>query len=306
VTAAQLLLGLSALALSTAAFGLSPDSPRLELPPGSVELRQFLGRGEEMFLKLEEREPEVFRHLSQRQQTDIFRKILKSVDPDADLALPPQSDATEKPAVFPAAPLAAGRAYYCRVDTLDTEVLSQLSETLAKAAASQAGLILDLRDCGGDDYRLALKAAGLFPGSGPLALLIGGRTRGAGELLASHLAGCGKALVVGQPSAGKPWADLRSNLSSGDVLLTPSAPPDSVKLDAPLPLRPDFAAPAYPMTDPKELEEFNEDLDDDPCVEKAVDLLIGLDKVRNKKPTQKVQEGGLGDNPFQGVSPNPK
>ena len=279
------------------------DSPRLDRPAGSVELRQFLGRGEEMFLKLEEREPEVFQHLSQGRQTDIFRKILKSVEPDADLAAAAQPDAARKLAAVPGLPLAAGRVCYCRVDGLDSEALSRLSGALAKAGESHAGVVVDLRGCGGDDYALALKAADLFLGAGPLALLVGAQTHGAGELLASHLAGRGKALVVGEPSAGKPWADIKSALSSGDVLLTPSSPPDSVRLDAPLPLRPDFAAPAYPMAEPGELQEFGDNLDDDPCVKKAVDLLIGLDKVRNKKSTQKVQEGGLGGNPFKGFPP---
>ena len=95
-----------------------------------------------------------------------------------------------------------------------------------------AGLILDLRFAGGEDYGAAREAAGLLTdktGPRPLVILVNGRTQGAAETLAATLRAAEAGLVIGSQTAGSAMTFKEFPLKDGERLLVAVAP---VKTDA--------------------------------------------------------------------------
>lgn len=137
---------------------------------------------------------------------------------------------------------------YIKVNGLYSSNASALaSELRERAAAKHGGIILDLRDAGGDDAAGAAKVAGLFAKAGaplfsfegdadaartaysadggtgvksaPLMVLVDERTRGAAEILAAALADSIKgAMLVGETTAADPLLREFIPLAAGDVL----------------------------------------------------------------------------------------
>ena len=121
-------------------------------------------------------------------------------------------------------------------------------QTALKPDPDLRGLILDLRDAGGEDVDAVLAAAALFCGpdkvlaqwkglddsgasdlrsapwvgpgvEAPVLVLINAHTRGASELFAALLARCGRGvLLVGEPAAGDPLLRESIPLDDGPVL----------------------------------------------------------------------------------------
>lgn len=69
------------------------------------------------------------------------------------------------------------------------------------------GIIVDLRESSGDDYKLARRNSELLEDAAkgkPIAVLIDGSTSGASEEIARFLAGTGNAVTIGSRTAGSP------------------------------------------------------------------------------------------------------
>ncbi|MGO8837651.1 MAG: S41 family peptidase [Limisphaerales bacterium] len=98
-----------------------------------------------------------------------------------------------------------------------------------------AGVVLDLRFAGGDDYAAAQETAKLLsapkasrPIAGPLVVLVNGKTRGAAEALVAALREAGAALSLGSPTAGAAMTFKEFALKDGEQLLIATTP---VKVD---------------------------------------------------------------------------
>lgn len=125
------------------------------------------------------------------------------------------------------------------------EVSPGLAQQLAAARASMEatnkveGWVLDLRACGGRDYRAAAQAAGLFVNAEqvlisyddvkltsaaggeaglPVVVLVNGETTGSAEALAGALREAGPAVVMGSRTAGEAFAMRSFDLDNGQRL----------------------------------------------------------------------------------------
>jgi C-terminal processing protease CtpA/Prc len=140
-----------------------------------------------------------------------------------------------------------GDVRYVRLNGLYPRSAPEVQAAL-KPDPDLRGLILDLRDAGGEDVDAVLAAAALFCGpdkvlaqwkglddSGasdlrsapwvgpgietPVLVLINARTRGASELFAALIARCGRGvLLVGEPAAGDPLLRESIPVDDGPVL----------------------------------------------------------------------------------------
>jgi carboxyl-terminal processing protease len=140
-----------------------------------------------------------------------------------------------------------GDVRYVRLNGLHPRSASEVQAAL-KPEPEERGLILDLRDAGGEDVDTVLAAAALFCGpdkvlaqwkglddSGasdlrsapwvgpgietPVLVLVNARTHGASELFAALVSRCGRGvLLVGEPTAGDPLLREFIPLDGGPVL----------------------------------------------------------------------------------------
>lgn len=174
-----------------------------------------------------------------------------------------------------------GDLLYVRVNGLYPRSAPDLLDAL-KPIPGLRGVLLDLRDAGGDDPDCARALAGLvcpdaspaarwtgLDGSGatdllpaaspasrldvPVLLLVNRFTHGASELLAALLSHCGSGvMVIGEPSAGDPL--LRETIPFGDSFLLVGTRklvfPDGDTLDARSVLQPDILVTDRDVDDP--------------------------------------------------------
>jgi len=108
-----------------------------------------------------------------------------------------------------------------------------------------AGVILDLRFAGGEDYGAAREAAGFLTDKAsprPLVILVNGKTQGAAETLAATLRAAEAGLVIGSQTAGGAMTFKEFPLKDGERLLVAVAPPKTDAHAAPADgLKPDIA-----------------------------------------------------------------
>ncbi|MBL9171952.1 MAG: S41 family peptidase [Verrucomicrobiales bacterium] len=153
----------------------------------------------------------------------------------------------------------------------DTRLSSALDD-LQKEGALQ-GLVLDLRFAGGRDFGASARVSSLFlsggepvldwgdgvfaaPGrsnhfSAPVAVLVNSHTRGAAEALAAALRSAGRAVVVGDRTAGEASQMRDFTLSTGRVLRLAVAP---VRTGDGQPIATEGLSPDIRVTTPAEAE----------------------------------------------------
>lgn len=201
------------------------------------------------------------------------------------------------------------------------EIVSTLR---AWATAARAGVVIDLRGAGGSDLPSAADVAGLFAESGsllfalrdaqdqdlevhkstsglpldmPAMVLVDGRTRGAGEVLAAALAGSVKgAMLIGAPTAGDPAVRDLLTLPDGNTLYlvtrrlvvadgTSYDGREGVKCDLAVeePMAREEYEPAEELAGKQEVSEevmehrrLRERVRGDEPLRRAVDILLGL------------------------------
>jgi hypothetical protein len=131
---------------------------------------------------------------------------------------------------------------YLRVGQVEDSLPNQMDAAYRRLAATHkiAGVALDLRFSGGNDYAAAVAAADLFvtkkvpllkwdnevadshpaqkPIPGPLMVLVNGRTRGAAEALAAALREADAGLIIGNPIADPAMTTRDFPLKNGERL----------------------------------------------------------------------------------------
>jgi hypothetical protein len=141
-----------------------------------------------------------------------------------------------------------GTVAYLRVGNVESGLAPALETAIKETSASNrlAGLVLDLRFCGGGDYPAAASAVELFlnkqmplvnPGTGmissaektnavrlPVVALVNNGTSHAAEVLAAMLRQTGVGLLVGSRTAGRVGVMSDFRLSSGQTLRVMTAP----------------------------------------------------------------------------------
>jgi len=137
---------------------------------------------------------------------------------------------------------------YLRAGHVAGNLANELSMAYRALAGTNkiAGVVLDLRFAGGDDYAVAVAAADLFvskktpvldwgngvvesnpgkePIAGPLVVLVNGETSGAAETLAAVLRESGAALIIGGPTAGEAKMFKEFPLKNGERLRIATTP----------------------------------------------------------------------------------
>jgi hypothetical protein len=137
---------------------------------------------------------------------------------------------------------------YLRVGLVGTGLAEQLTAAYHQLTATNkiAGVTLDLRFAGGNDYAAAVAAADLFvtkkmpllewgqgakdsqparkPVPGPLMVLVNGGTSGAAEALAVALREADAGLIIGNPTAGLAMTTRDFPLNNGESLRLATGP----------------------------------------------------------------------------------
>jgi hypothetical protein len=137
---------------------------------------------------------------------------------------------------------------YLHVGQVGDDLAGQLKKTYHAMTATNkiVGMALDLRFADGNDYAAAVAAADLFvakkmpllkwgkqmeesrparePISGPLMVLVNGKTTGAAEALAAALREADAGLIIGNPTAGLAMTTMDFPLSNGEQLRIATSP----------------------------------------------------------------------------------
>lgn len=198
---------------------------------------------------------------------------------------------------YPGIIVAAQKALYVRLDDFRRDTVRQAREDIAGAARltrPPVGVVLDLRNARGEDYAGATRLLHLFHGGKadavdgkdapvrlPAIVLVGRDTAGAAEVFAILIERAGNALTMGQRTAGRPFPLKKVLLRNGDLLLIPDIPPP-LRTVAPVPVKPSVAAQAGPQVDYARLAETVDGDQQDPCLQRAVDLLLSLHALRQR------------------------
>jgi C-terminal processing protease CtpA/Prc len=118
----------------------------------------------------------------------------------------------------------------------------------------------------------------------PMMMLVGGRTSGDGEIFASLLKKSGRSLVVGEKTAGMPFARIPVKLQSGGILLVPDIPPGLEWIKT-APIEPGIAANPYPQIEYSKISGEKSSETSDEAVRRVCDLLISIEALHKDKET---------------------
>ena len=187
--------------------------------------------------------------------------------------------------------ISSNRIFYLRLSLLNKASLLRLREecdSVSRLAKRPMGLVLDLRDCAGVDssdalsafYALDLKDSSGIPLDIHLAALVGANSSGSAEVLAAMLDHERKGLLIGAPTAGRPF-NIKTVKSSIYTLAIPETP-ETLSYIQQAPLKPSIEVAAYPQLELVKLRNELRSEDSDLCLSRAVDLLVSLDAIKRK------------------------
>lgn len=203
---------------------------------------------------------------------------------------------------FPIVNISSNKISYFRIDEFNGKVFEPFKsdcEMVAALAKPPVGIIIDLRNCSGSNYKDALKCLLLLckgkslpdiPGKEkvkesfnlPTAVLIGEKTSGAAEVFVYWIAKARQGLTIGENSAGKPFPEKRFDLKSEKyTLLIPEIPDYLSEMVVENP-KPSINLDAYPQISYKKISEESQSEKSDKCLLRAVDLLISLNALENQ------------------------
>lgn len=254
------------------------DEPARTIPELTLEERIV-----DLLEAIEDEEPEVYRRMNELPREKALASIMRALDSGV---IPASSVASERATSvegqtrpfrnYPALELTERHFLYIRIDGLMAEGALSMEQTLnGKTKDGESpieGVIFDLRDAI-DGYYEAADA--LADSAGRLKcqvmVLISGKTRGAGELLAAVLRrDCG-AVLLGTETAGRIFPVKR--ICVNDVVWFVPTPRLSDSGISPYAVKPDLEKDFEARLSYDELKESPNRLDGDPLLRLAADLL---------------------------------
>ncbi len=230
---------------------------------------------------VEDESPEVYRRMNKLPREVALARIMRALDSGV---VPASSTTGESPIVefssddfrqYPVFGLTDRKFPYLRFDLVVPNWMTQAVQELKKVSGgtAPAGVIVDLREAGAGVY-LSMNALpeALRKLECPVMVLISGKTKGAGELLAAVLRrDCG-AVLVGTETAGNIFPLER--ITVNDVRWFVPDPPAEYYDISPYALKPDLEKKSDVRLSFDELKESPDKLNGDPVLRLAADLLI--------------------------------
>ena len=278
------------LAAFSALFALADDEPVRTIPELTLEERIV-----DLLETIQDEAPEIYRRMNELPREEALARIMRALDSGV---VPASAAASGSGKASPATGNGQVRSYpvielterpflYVRFDALTQESALQAHQDLKKKTVREtypdrpgdplrsipAGVVVDLRETDGGQYDRAAFAAEAVKLAQPcpVMVLVSGRTKGAGELLAATLRrDCG-AVLIGTETAGSIFPVKR--ITVNDVgWFVPTPGPDDSGI-SPYALKPDLEKKSDVRLSFDELKEKPDRLDGDPVLRLAVDLL---------------------------------
>ena len=230
---------------------------------------------------VEDEAPEVYRRMNELPREEALARIMRALDSGV---VPAFSAESRSPNAhfdendfrkYPVFGITERAIPYVRLDLLSKGTISPSIQELEKMAgeSAPAGVILDLREMteGIDAFVKILSEAVRKLGC-PVMVLVSGKTKGPGELLAAVLRrDCG-AVLIGTETAGSIFPLKR--ITVNDVRwFVPDLPAEYHDI-SPYALKPDLEKKSDARLSFDELKEKPNKLDGDPVLRLAADLLI--------------------------------
>lgn len=260
-----------------------PDSSeRRAIPPLKLE-EQIV----DLIETIEDEAPEVYRRMSELPRKEALARVMRALDSGV---VPVSSSLERSPSVpspgndsrnYPVFGLTERMFPYLRFDAVTPDILSQAVRELkpVNGGTAPAGMVVDLREAGaGGDETVNVLSDAIRELECPVMVLISGRTKGPGELLAAILRrDCG-AVLIGTETAGSVFPVKRIYVN--DVAWFVPNPPTQYSGISPYALKPDLEKSSDARLSFDQLKEKTNSLDGDPVLRLAADLLTMKAAVR--------------------------
>lgn len=263
------------------------------LPASEVDPRQYVSEERtipELTLKervvdlleaVEDESPEVFRRMNELPREEALARIMRALDSGV---VPASSAEARSPVVhfdendfrkYPVFGITERAIPYVRLDLLSKGMVSPSIQELEKMAgeSAPAGVIVDLRNATvGFNEAVNTLSEAVRKLDCPVMVLVSGKTKGPGELLAAVLRrDCG-AVLVGTETAGSIFP-LKRIVVNDVRWFVPDLPAEYRDI-SPYALKPDLEKKSDARLSFDELKEKPNKLDGDPVLRLAADLLI--------------------------------
>ena len=280
------------LAAFPAVFAFADDEPARTIPELTLEERIV-----DLLEAIEDEAPEIYRRMADLPREEALARVMRALDSGVIPASAAATGSGRQGTVaagqggqvrsYPVIELTEKKFLYVRFGALTQESAFQAHQDLDKKTVHEthpdrpgepprsvpAGVIVDLRETdGGQHDRAAFAAeAVMFTQPCPVMVLVSGKTKGAGELLAALLRrDCG-AVLIGTETAGSIFPVKR--ITVNDVAwFVPTPGPDDSGI-SPYALKPDLEKRSDVRLSYDELKEKPDNLDRDPVLRLAADLL---------------------------------
>lgn len=275
-----------------ALFVLADDGPARTIPELTLEERIV-----DLLETIQDEAPEIYRRMAELPREEALARIMRALDSGVIPASAAASGSGRQGMSvarqggqvrsYPVLELTEKKFLYVRFDALTRESAFQAHQDLEKKNVHEthpgrpgdplrsvpAGVIVDLREADGGQYDRAAFAAEAvkFTRPCPVMVLVSGKTKGAGELLAALLRRDREAVLIGTETAGSIFPVKR--ITVNDVgWFVPTPGPDDAGI-SPYALKPDLEKKSDARLSYDELKEKPDKLDGDPVLRLAADLL---------------------------------
>ncbi len=281
------------LAAFPALFALADDEPARTIP--ELTLKE---RVEDLLEAIEDEAPEIYRRMNELPREEALARVMRALDsgviPASAAASgapgrqvqPQESDSRQ----YPVFGLTDRLFPYLRFDVLTRAYAEKAAKDLKDLTREKvpAGLVFDLRETrGGEVESVDMLSEAVCKLNCPVMVLVSGRTKGAGELLAAVLRrDCG-AVLIGTETAGSIFPVKR--ITVNDVGWFVPIPPAGFSGISPYALKPDLEKKNEVRLSFDELKEKPDRLDGDPVLRLAADLLTmkaAVKPVEEQSPAQ--------------------
>lgn len=271
------------------------------------ELRQFEKKISEIITTVKKYCPQ-FVEKKKEFYSNGIKGFLEQTSPELDylengIDAPPK-DEKKSPEFHKPLIIDAQKILYIRIDGFSEENFIKLKEEcvdVARLSNPPIGVILDLRSSSGENGIISAKYASIFCNNDSVSfvnnkekeilgltmmILISAKTAGDPEIFTTLLMKSGRALLIGEKSAGMPFAKFPIKLNNGGTLILPDIPPDLAWIRI-SPLIPSVDVKAYPQIDYDLISKKVGSEESDECIRRVSDLLVSLDAIHKNKDKKK-------------------